>query len=342
MHLKKFSIAVTTIVLFAIVVISFVTQPLVTPIVSPPAEVDIAKLQNHVKYLSTSVHPRSSSNFSNLERAGQYVFEELKATGAPVEVQEVKVKGKTYKNFIARFGPSTGPLLVIGAHYDADGHSLRNWKPKGMSTPGADDNASGVAGLLELARLLSKKPQSRSIELVAYTLEEDPHFGTQEMGSFRHARSLKQSGREIQLMLSIEMIGYFADKANSQDYPAPGMSALYGDRGNFIAIVGNLSNFGAIRRAKALMRGVGDLPVVSCNAPSRLQGISLSDHLNYWNEGYPALMVTDTAFFRNPHYHRTTDTFEKLDYRRMAKVVQGVYAISQHFTDQESLPKHAK
>lgn len=331
MRLKSLCITISTITLLIAVAISFIAQPFVTPIPSTPEEIDTAKLKAHVKYLSTDVHPRSSSNFSNLEKAGQYVFEELKATGAPVEVQEVKVKGKIYQNFIARFGPSTGPLLVIGAHYDADGHSLRNWKPKGMSTPGADDNASGVAGLLELARLLSKNPQSRSIELVAYTLEEDPHFGTQEMGSFRHARSLKESGREVQLMLSIEMIGYFADKANSQDYPAPGMSTLYGDRGNFIALVGNLSNFGAIRRAKALMRGVSDLPVISCNAPSNLQGIDSSDHLNYWNEGYPALMVTDTAYYRNPHYHRTTDTFDKLDYRRMAHVVQGVFAITQNF-----------
>jgi Zn-dependent M28 family amino/carboxypeptidase len=331
MRLKTLCITISTITLLIAVVISFIAQPFVTPIPSTPEEIDTAKLKVHVKYLSTDVHPRSSSNFSNLERAGQYVFEELKATGAPVEVQEVKVKGKIYKNFIARFGPSTGPLLVIGAHYDADGHSLRNWKPKGMSTPGADDNASGVAGLLELARLLSKKPQSRSIEIVAYTLEEDPHFGTQEMGSFRHARSLKESGREVQLMLSIEMIGYFADKANSQDYPAPGMSTLYGDRGNFIAVVGNLSNFGVIRRAKALMLGVSDLPVISCNAPSNLQGIDSSDHMNYWNEGYPALMVTDTAYYRNPHYHRPTDTFDKLDYRRMAQVVQGVHAITQNF-----------
>ncbi|MBC3875142.1 M28 family peptidase [Undibacterium sp. LX15W] len=332
MRLKTLYITITTIVLLAALVISIVTQPFVTPIPSTPEEIDLIKLKAHVKYLSTDVHPRSSSSFSNLEKAGQYVFDELKAMGAPVEVQEVKVKGKTYKNFIARFGPSTGPLLVIGAHYDSDAQSLRNWKPKGMATPGADDNASGVAGLLELARLLSKKQQSRSIELVAYTLEEDPHFGTEEMGSFRHARSLKESGHEVQLMLSIEMIGYFADKANSQDYPAPGMSALYGDRGNFITLVGNLSNFGAIRRAKALMRGVSNLPVVSCNAPANLQGIALSDHLNFWNEGYPALMVSDTAFFRNPHYHRMTDTFEKLDYRRMAQVVQGIYAITQHFS----------
>lgn len=331
MRLKTLCITISTIALLIAVAISFIAQPFVTPIPSTPEEIDTAKLKAHVKYLSTDVHPRSSSNFSNLEKAGQYVFEELKATGAPVEVQEVKVKGKIYKNFIARFGPSTGSLLVIGAHYDADGHSLRNWKPKGMSTPGADDNASGVAGLLELARLLSKKPQSRSIELVAYTLEEDPHFGTQEMGSFRHARSLKESGREVQLMLSIEMIGYFADKANSQDYPAPGMSTLYGDRGNFIALVGNLSNFGVIRRAKALMLGVSDLPVISCNAPSNLQGIDSSDHMNYWNEGYPALMVTDTAYYRNPHYHRPIDTFDKLDYRRMAQVVQGVYAITLNF-----------
>jgi Zn-dependent M28 family amino/carboxypeptidase len=336
MRLKSLCITVSTIALLIAVAVSFIAQPFVTPLPSTPEEIDIEKLKAHVKYLSTEVHPRSSDQFSNLEKAGQYVFDELKATGAPVEVQEVKVKGKIYRNFIARFGPSTGPLLVIGAHYDSDAYTPRNRKPKGTIaetyTPGADDNASGVAGLLELARLLSKKPQSRSIELVAYTLEEDPHFGTEEMGSFRHARSLKESGRDVQLMLSVEMIGYFSDKENSQDYPAAGMSTLYGDRGNFIALVGNLSHFGVIRRAKALMRGVSDLPVISCNAPSNLQGIDSSDHLNYWNEGYPALMVTDTAYYRNPHYHRPTDTFDKLDYRRMAKVVQGIYAITQHFS----------
>jgi Zn-dependent M28 family amino/carboxypeptidase len=133
--------------------------------------------------------------------------------------------------------------------------------------------------------------------------------------------------RDIKLMLSLEMIGYFDDRPGSQSYPVPGMAHLYSDRGDFIAVVGRLGGFGATRRVKALMSGATDLPVHSINAPQRLQGIDFSDHLSYWNEGFPALMITDTAFLRNRSYHQAGDTYDKLDYRRMAKVVQAVYAI---------------
>ena len=137
--------------------------------------------------------------------------------------------------------------------------------------------------------------------------------------------------REVRLMLSLEMIGTFSDDPNSQDYPIPGMAHLYSDRGDFIAIVGKFGDFDATRKAKALMAGASDLPVFSINAPPLLQGIDFSDHLSYWNAGFPALMITDTAFLRNHQYHRAGDTYEKLDYRRMAKVVQAVYALSQNY-----------
>jgi hypothetical protein len=132
-------------------------------------------------------------------------------------------------------------------------------------------------------------------------------------------------------MISLEMIGYFQDAADSQRYPFPVMRHWYGDRGNFIALVGRLESFAAIRRAKALMRGATDLPVHSINAPAALPGIAFSDHQSYWAAGYPALMVTDTAFFRNPHYHGPGDTHGTLNYAQMAKVVQGVHAIAQDF-----------
>jgi Zn-dependent M28 family amino/carboxypeptidase len=335
MRLRTFSITLSLIAVFAASTVAVITQPFVTPIPSTPPEIDKSKLEAHVKRLSTDFHPRSSDQFQNLDKAAQYILDEFRAAGAAVTVQDVIVKGEAYKNIIARFGPSTGPLLVVGAHYDSNGHAAETKHPNGTfaqtHTPGADDNASGVAGLIELARLLSSKPQTRSIELVAYTLEEMPHFRTGEMGSFWHARSLKAAGREVQLMLSMEMIGYFTDKPGSQAFPAPGMTHLYSDRGNFIGLVGNLDNFGTIRRAKALMSGASNLPVLSINAPALLEGIDFSDQLNYWNEGYPALMVTDTAFMRNPNYHEARDTYEKLDYQRMAKVVQGIYAITQQY-----------
>lgn len=312
--------------------IAVVTQPFVSPIPSQPPPVDPERLQAHVKRLSVDLHPRSHDQRRNLELAAQYIVDALRASGAAPTIQEVSVAGARYKNIIARFGPPSGPLLVIGAHYDSHGDVHAGGRfPGGYTpethTPGADDNASGVAGLLELARLLGQSPPRQSIELVAYTLEEPPHFRTRDMGSAWHARELAAAKRDVRLMLSLEMIGYFSDTPGSQAYPLPGMAHLYSDRGDFIAIVGKLSAFGATRRAKALMAGATDLPVHSINAPPALPGIDFSDHLNYWNEGFPALMVTDTAFLRNTNYHQAGDTYEKLDYRRMAKVVQAVYAI---------------
>lgn len=268
--------------------------------------------------------------------AARYVFEQFQAAGALLSAQEVTVEGAKYQNIIARFGPDSGPILVIGAHYDSHADVGSETGDSGgftreTHTPGADDNASGVAGLIELARLLGSKKPARAIELVAYTLEEPPHFRTEHMGSAWHARCLKKMQRDVRVMLSLEMIGYFSDAQDSQGYPVPGMAGLYPDQGNFVALVGKMSNLGAARRVKALMAGATDLPIYSINAPERVRGIDFSDHQSYWNEGFPALMVTDTAFFRNTNYHKAGDTHEKLDYARMAKVVESVYAVTQQY-----------
>lgn len=164
------------------------------------------------------------------------------------------------------------------------------------------------------------------------TLEEPPNFRTPHMGSAWHARSLKAAGREVALMLSIEMIGFYSDAPGSQNYPVGVMKAIYPDRGNFIALVGRFGDFGATRRARELMQsGTGTLPVYSVNAPASIPGIDFSDHLNYWKEGYPALMVTDTSFMRYDHYHGAGDTHDQLDYARMADVVNGVAGITRGF-----------
>ncbi|MBI3775537.1 MAG: M28 family peptidase [Gammaproteobacteria bacterium] len=319
-----------------IAIIGFVTQPFVASISSQPPEVNPTRLEAHVKHLSAELYPRSFDQLRNIERAGQYIRDEFISAGADVAIQEVSVQESTYKNIIGRFGPTSGPLLVIGAHYDSHGDASEGAKyPLGFDfdthTPGADDNASGVAGLIELAHLLHQKLPSRSVELVAYTLEEPPHFRTEHMGSVWHARSLVEANRNIQLMLSLEMIGFFSDDADTQSFPVPGMGFLYPERGNFIALVGRLDGFRAVRKAKALMSGATDLPVFSINAPSFIPGVDFSDHRSYWNLGFPALMVTDTAFYRNENYHRAGDTFEKLDYRRMAKVVQSIFEIAQQY-----------
>jgi Zn-dependent M28 family amino/carboxypeptidase len=328
--------SIALVVMSSIALILAVTQPFVAPVVSRPPPVDTSRLAAHVKYLSVDLFPRSYDRIDNTERAAQYIFDEFVAAGAEVSMQEIIVSGVKYKNVIARFGPRDGALIIVGAHYDSHGNTAAgalhsNGFTAETHTPGADDNASGVAGLIELAGMLGRQPPPRAVELVAYALEEPPHFRTQDMGSVRHARALAVAKRDVRLMLSLEMIGFFSDAPDSQRFPIPIMKHVYSDRGDFIALVGEFDDFATMRRAKALMSGASQLPVRSINAPSVLDGIDFSDHRSYWAEGYPALMVTDTAFFRNARYHQADDRHETLDYRRMALVVQSVFALVQRY-----------
>jgi Zn-dependent M28 family amino/carboxypeptidase len=214
---------------------------------------------------------------------------------------------------------------VVGAHYDAV-----------EASPGADDNASGVAGLIELAYLLGDTQLSRGIELVAYTLEEPPFFGTQQMGSAYHVESLADEGVEVTFMIALEMIGYFSNQPGSQQYPWPFLRWLYPNQGNFIALIGRWEQRHFVKRLKGYMKGSTDLPVYSMVAPSRMGSVDFSDHRNYWNSHYDALMVTDTAFYRNTKYHSVYDTADRLDYSRMGKVVIGVYEMLCGFMDEEN------
>ena len=281
--------------------------------VKSPATVDPAALERHVRMLSQEFVPRSAADVANLAKTADYIARHLEATGAAVSFQSYEVDGRPYKNVIARYGLASEEITVVGAHYDAY-----------SNLPGADDNASGVAGLLELGRLLGQRRPDHRVELVAYTLEEPPYFGTAYMGSAVHARSLKAPGAEIRVMISLEMIGYFTDEPDSQEFPVGLMRHLYPDKGNFIAVIDQLvstKGFGV----KAAIERFTDLPVQSLNAPAFVTGVDFSDHRNYWSAGYPAVMVTDTAFFRNKAYHTPRDTYDRLDYTKMAKVVYGVF-----------------
>lgn len=295
--------------------IAFVTQPFVQPVKSSPPAADPAQLERDVRKLSVDFFPRHYQSPS-LEKTARYIEERLTAMGGRVSSQPFTADGKAFRNVVARYGPESGSVLVIGAHYDS--HS---------TTPGADDNASGVAGLLELARLLKDHPPSQPVELVAYSLEEPPYFATDKMGSAIHAKSVSPA-RPVRLMVSLEMIGYFSDAPGSQGYPAPGLSLLYPGTGNFIAVVSNLASWQVAREVKGAMQGATSLPVYSMTMPSFLNGADWSDHRNYWAQGIPAVMVTDTAMLRNTAYHQAKDTVERLDYQRMAQVVQGVFALT--------------
>jgi Peptidase family M28 len=292
------------------------TQPLFfaverTPI--PP--VSPARLATHVRMLSETFFPRDITHPDNLDHVAAYIRQEFVHAQGRVSEQPYTVAGRTYRNILARFGPDTKERIVVGAHYDTAGMQ-----------PGADDNASGVAGLLELAHILREASLPLCVELVAFTLEEEPHVHHALMGSAVHATSLRQHNIPVRVMFSLEMIGYFTDAPRSQHFPLPFLAAVYPSQGNFIAIVGNLSQGFVVRQMKHAMRSASSLPVYSLNAPRFVPGVDFSDHRNYWQAGYHAVMVTDTAFYRNARYHTMQDTADTLDYERMAMVVQGVYA----------------
>jgi len=270
-------------------------------------------LRSHVDFLTTDVMPRSVGHPENLERTAAYIAERFRAAGARVSLQRFDARGDSYANVVARLGPDEPslPVLVIGAHYDA--FSTRR------ALPGADDNASGTAGLLELARLLGSRPLRTPVMLVAFTTEEPPFFGSEQMGSAVHARSLRAEGRQVSGMICLEMIGYFA---GGQTWPNSLFALLYPSQGDFIAVGGGWKDRKLTRHVKRAMRGAGGVPVVSFTGPRETS--DASDHRNYWSHGWPAVIVTDTAFLRNPHYHTEGDTADTLDYNRMARVVDGV------------------
>ena len=280
-----------------------------------PVNVSSQAFRDYVVQLSEKL-PRRSDDSDKLNFTARYIEHQLSQYG-DVKEHVYEVLGIPYRNISLKIGPESQQLIVIGAHYDTFN-----------GNPGADDNASGVAGLIELAKLISTEKLDIPIQLIAYTLEEPPYFRSQDMGSAVHAKQLKADGVDVVAMISLEMIGYYTDKPNSQAYPMPLMSLMYPTSGNFIAIVGSLSGVGLVRQAKSAMQRVMSLPVYSINAPSFIPGVDFSDHLNFWNQGYPAIMVTDTAFYRNKAYHTENDTWDRLDYEKMAEVVKGVYAAS--------------
>ena len=284
------------------------TQPFVAARPWSGEKASSRSLEDHVRMLAEML-PERSDDADKLDAAAGYVFSEFHKHGQP-EFQTFDVRGIEYKNVVLPFDENSPRTIVVGAHYDAY-----------AGLPGADDNASGVAGLLELARLLRQTRPAINVELVAYALEEPPYFGTHDMGSHHHA-----SGTDAELAIVLEMIGYFRDEPGSQHYPLPLLRQLYSDRGDFIALVGRFQEIPTVRTMKSAFLGAAGIPTYSLTFLPSIPGVGLSDHSSYWAKGRNAVMVTDTAFERNPFYHTKDDTPEKLDYERMAEVVNGIYA----------------
>lgn len=327
--------ALLALLLVPVVLVFILTQPIFSPTKTENLPVvDSLQLTRHVYALSETFYPRSFDQPENLAAAATYIYEKLEDYGAEPYKEIYEADGQQFVNIIAQYGVkgAKAPHIVIGAHYDSysDWIELNDVQPE-THTPGADDNASGVAGLLELARLFSENPPDKLVTLVFFATEEPPFFDTPRMGSAVNAVNHKISGQKIDLMISLEMIGYFSDEPGSQGFPLPGLDFIYPDTGNFITIVGRLEDISATRKVKSSMQGATDLPVYSINALPAIKGLDFSDHKNYWAEGYTALMITDTAFYRNHNYHMAGDKAHSLDYKRMAKVVQGIFAAVQGY-----------
>jgi len=296
-----------------------ITQPFVGSYDRVPnIDSNPARLRQHVVTLAEQL-PTQYSGHELLMQKAAFIYERMSRYTRRVRYQRFTVDGVEYRNVLGSIGEDKPgcSVLVIGAHYDTF---------EGL--PGADDNSSGVAGILEIMRQLQDTKMRCPVEFVAYTNEEPPFFRTENMGSYVHAESLENRGLTLGLMISVEMIGYYNDEPDSQTYPIDMMKYLYSDRGDFISVVGDFSNMGAVREVKKNMASQMSMPVYSINAPRSLVGVDFSDHLNYWDRGMPAVMVTNTAFYRNGWYHTNKDLPDTLDYTRMAGVVNGLAALA--------------
>ncbi len=286
-----------------------------------PAQTDVAtRMRSDVVSLAGEYEGRSI--FHNTRYVGARVFTEqrLREMGYEPQIEAYHMPdGSEVANVIATLRGTSAPseIIVIGAHYDAC-----------MGQPGADDNASGVAVTLELARRFAGNPRPRTLRFVLFANEEPPHFRTPLQGSHIHAECARERGDDIRVMLALEMLGYFDDAPGSQRYPQP-LGLLYPDTGDFVAFVGNVANRGLVRRAVGLWRAEVAFPCEGAALPSGLPGVDYSDHRSFWTHGYPAMMATDTSFYRNPNYHTDRDTPDTLDYERMARVVDGLELVVQ-------------
>lgn len=284
------------------------------PPLTPEQQESSEQLRAHVTMLAGRIGERNYMRPRALDSAATYIRQTLASLGYTVSEQTYEAGGKTYRNIMVALPGRSRPkeIVLVGGHYDSV-----------YGSPGADDNASGTAGVLELARLFRGQPSDRTIQLVAFANEEPPFFFTEDMGSRRYARAARARGDSIVAMLSIESIGYYSDAEGSQRYP-PILGWFYPSKGDFIGVVGNIGSRGLVHRVVKDFRSAASFPSAGSAAPTQIPGISWSDHWSFWKEGYDAVMITGTAPFRNRNYHELTDRPDSLDYGRMARVVDGV------------------
>ena len=273
----------------------------------------VERLKRHVYKLADEIGGRSVYEYEQLGMTVRYITDTFRSFGYNVEFQDYSVLDKTVKNIIATKNGIERPeeIVIVGAHYDT------------CFNPGADDNGSAVAGLLELARFISDKQTSRSIKFIAFVNEEPPFFKTELMGSRIYTKAAKAKGEEIKAALILESIGYYSDRPFSQRYPLL-FGLFYPNKGNFIAIVGNFTSRRLAKEVVSNFKYRTQFPIESVVTFNFVPGVDFSDNWSFWKEAYPAVMITDTAFYRNPNYHTSTDLPQTLDYQSLSEVVNGL------------------
>jgi hypothetical protein len=283
------------------------------PLASPSLELR-RELEREVRVLSQEIGERHLGRPEALRLAENEIERELDRSTRPVGRQTFEVGGHTCSNFEIEIagGERRNEIVIVGAHYDTV-----------PGTPGADDNATGVAALLALGRHFGPTSMARTLRFVAFTNEEPPYFQTADMGSARYAKRCRERGENVVAMLSLESIGYFSSTPDSQKYPPP-LGLFYPSRGDFVGFVGNPASRDLVHRTISAFRERARVPSEGAAVPAILPGVGWSDHWAFWQQGYPAAMVTDTAPFRNPGYHEPSDTAEKLDYDVLTRAVEGL------------------
>ena len=283
------------------------------PLSEAEAEIQL-RLEGHVRALAGQIGERNLGRAGSLDAAARYLDGILRGLGFAVEAQEFEVEGTKVANLESALGGGAlhDQIVLAGAHYDSV-----------VDCPGANDNGSGAAAVLELARLLAPERLARTLRFALFVNEEPPYYLGDAMGSRRYARRCRARGERIVAMLCLETIGYYTDAPRSQAYPAP-LGVVYPSTGNFIGFVGNVASRALVRRCIGSFRRSTAFPSEGLAAPDWIAGVGWSDHSSFWEQGYPAVMVTDTALFRYPPYHTSEDKPEKIRYDHMARVVAGL------------------
>lgn len=322
-YILLFIILLVLFIVYSVVKVRFMPSAM-----SPKPDVavspDIDHLYTHVEYLSVRIGSRSVYEYGNLQAARNYIVSYLENLGCAPDLQDYEYNGKIFSNVIVTIKGKHLPekTVVFGAHYD----TVRG-------TPGADDNASAVAVLLEMCRALKDSSPGRTLKLIFFTLEEPPVFRSEFMGSFVWAKGAKAREEDIHGMVCLEMLGYYTERKGGQSFPLPLMGLLYSTTPNFIAVVGNLQSRNLVKRVGGFLASGCGVPVETLSTVGIVPGVDFSDHRSFWEMGYPAIMVTDTAFYRNPNYHTANDTIDTLDFSRMADLLRGLVHTARSLTD---------